>query len=124
MITGRIDGGTPIFNVRIIGGRGEEIVEGILDTGFDGAICLPIARAVSLGLELVDVWTSELADGTILADEPVFSGRMEWDGKVIKTRILLTKSADALLGTALLRGMNVGLNYSTGEVVIEEIKEG
>ena len=34
--------------------------------------------------------------------------------------IVLTKSADTLLGTALLRGMEVGLNYSTNEVVIEK----
>ena len=33
---------------------------------------------------------------------------------------MLTKSADALLGTALLRGMEVRLNYSTNEVVVEK----
>ena len=121
MITGRIEeNGTPILKARVIGERSEAIIEGILDTGFDGALCLPITIAVSLGLELVDVWTSELADGTILEDEPVFSGRMEWDGEIIKTRILLTKSVDALLGTALLKGMELKLNYSTNEVVIEK----
>jgi len=34
--------------------------------------------------------------------------------------IVLTKSADTLLGTALLRGMEVMLNYSTNEVVVEK----
>ncbi|MEA1869459.1 MAG: hypothetical protein U9N09_04830, partial [Euryarchaeota archaeon] len=57
-------------------------------------------------------------------DEPVFSGRMEWGREIIDVDVVLTKSADALLGTALLRGMEVGLNYLTGEVVIEEIKAG
>jgi len=33
---------------------------------------------------------------------------------------ILTKSADTLLGTALLRGMDVKLNYSTNEVVIKK----
>jgi len=121
MVRGRIEeNGTPILKIKVIGERSEAIIEGILDTGFDGALCLPITRAVSLGLELVDVWTSELADGTILEDEPVFSGRMEWDGEIIKTRILLTKSVDTLLGTALLKGMELKLNYSTNEVVIEK----
>ncbi len=121
MITGRIEeSGTPMLKVRVLGDRSEAIIEGILDTGFDGALCLPITKAVSLGLELVDVWTSELADGTILEDEPIFSGRMEWDGEIIKTRIVLTKSADCLLGTALLRGMEVGLNYSTNKVSLEK----
>ncbi len=121
MITGRIEeDGTPMLKVRILGDRSEAMIEGILDTGFDGALCLPITKAVSLGLELVDVWTSELADGTILEDEPIFSGKMEWDGEIIKTRIVLTKSADCLLGTALLREMEVRLNYATKKVSIEK----
>lgn len=121
MITGRIEeDGTPMLKVRILGDRSEAMIEGILDTGFDGALCLPITKAVSLGLELVDVWTSELADGTILEDEPIFSGKMEWDGEILKTRIVLTKSADCLLGTALLREMEVRLNYATKKVSIEK----
>ena len=62
----------------------------------------------------------ELADGTILESEPVFLGRMEWDENIIDVDILLTKSDDALLGTALLRGMELKLNYSTNEVVIKK----
>jgi hypothetical protein len=65
---------------------------------------------------------SELADGTILEDEPVFSGKMEWSGGIIDVDIVLTKSPDTLLGTALLRGMDVKLNYSTNKVVIEKSK--
>ena len=30
-----------------------------------------------------------------------------------------SKSANILLGTALLEGMKVGLNYSTSEIIIE-----
>jgi predicted aspartyl protease len=37
-----------------------------LDTGFDGFLCLPTPVAVSLGLELIDVVSSELADGTVI----------------------------------------------------------
>jgi clan AA aspartic protease len=96
------------------------MIEAILDTGFDGALCIPITKAVPLGLELVDVWTSELADGTILEDEPIFRGKVEWNGSVTDVDILLTKSADCLLGTVLLRGMEVRLNYSTNEVRIEK----
>jgi len=123
MIKGEISvSGSPILKAKIIGSRAEIVTDGILDTGFTGHLCLPITTAVSLGLELIDVENVELADGTIIEDEPVFSGRMEWGGEIIKTRIVLTKSADALLGTALLRGMEVKLNYSTNEVVVEKKK--
>jgi len=122
MITGKIsDNGSPIIETRVIGSRAEIVIEGVLDTGFDGYLCLPITTAaVSLGLELIKLENSELADGTILEDESVFSGRMEWNENIIDVDIVLTKSADTLLGTALLRGMEVKLDYSTNEVVVEK----
>lgn len=121
MIKGEISAsGSPIIKTKIIGSRAEIVIDGILDTGFDGSLCLPITTAVSLGLELIDLWSAELADGTILEDEPVFLGKMEWNGDIIEVDIVLTKSADTLLGTALLRGMEVRLNYSTNELVIEK----
>ena len=119
MIKGEIcSAGSPIIQTKIIGSRAEIVTDGILDTGFTGYLCLPITTAVSLGLELTGLESVELADGTILEDDPVFSGRMEWSREIIDVDVVLTKSADALLGTALLRGMEVGLNYYTGEVVI------
>ena len=85
MIEGVIqETGTPILTLKIIGkGRTEATVQGILDTGFDGFLCLPIPLAISLGLELIDVTRTELADGTIVEDELVFLGRAEWDGVVV-----------------------------------------
>lgn len=121
MIKGKIsDAGSPIIKTKIIGSRADIVVDGILDTGFDGYLCLPITMAVSLGLELIDLRRAELADGTILEDEPVFIGKMVWDGDIIDVDVVLTKSADTLLGTALLSGMEVRLVYSTNEVVIEK----
>ena len=120
MIKGEISpSGSPIIEMRVIGSRTEVTLKGILDTGFDGYLCLPMTIAVSLGLELIRLQTTELADGTILEDEPVFSGRMEWNGELIDVDIVLTKSPDTLLGTALLRGMDVRMNYSTGEIAIQ-----
>ena len=120
MIKGEISpSGSPIIETRVIGSRTEVTLKGILDTGFDGYLCLPMTIAVSLGLELIRLQTTELADGTILEDEPVFSGRMEWNGELIDVDIVLTKSPDTLLGTDLLRGMDVRMNYSTGEVAIK-----
>jgi len=125
MIKGKIsDVGSPIIKTKIIGSRAKIVVDGILDTGFDGYLCLPITTAVSLGLELIDLRRAELADGTILEDEPVFIGKMVWDGDIIDVDVVLTKSADTLLGTALLSAMEVKLNYSTNEVVIEKLEAG
>ena len=124
MIEGIIrEAGTPILTIKIIGKGGEDITtEGILDTGFDGFLCLPIPIAVSLGLELIDVTQTELADGTVVENELVFAGQVEWDGNVMDVDILLTRSEDVLIGTAFLEGYQVRLDYKANKVFIEKGK--
>ena len=123
MIEGAIrETGTPTLVLKVIGRGGSEVrVEGILDTGFDGFLCLPIPLAVSLGLELIDVTRTELADGTVVEDELVFAGRAEWDGAVMDIDILLTRSRDVLIGTAFLKGYMVRLDYQAHTVRIEKV---
>jgi len=122
LITGQINQAfSPILRVTVYGNKGEVTIDGILDTGFDGFICLPIAVAVPLGLELIDVTDSELADGTIVQDELVFAGKVLWDGEVIDVDVVLTKSADTLIGTAMLMNSDVRINFHTGEVLIEQV---
>lgn len=123
MIEGAIrETGTPTLRLKVIGRGGNEVmVEGILDTGFDGFLCLPIPLAVSLGLELIDVARTELADGTVMENELVFAGRAEWDGAVRDIDILLTRSGDVLIGTAFLKGYMVRLDYQAHTVRIEKV---
>jgi predicted aspartyl protease len=60
MIEGVIrETGTPIVTLNVLGARGNITVEGILDTGFDGFLCLPIPLALTLSLELIDVMRSD-----------------------------------------------------------------
>ena len=68
---------------------------------------------------MIDVADSELADGTIVQDELVFAGKVLWDDEVIDAEIVLTKSNDTLIGTAMLKNSDVRLNFRTGEVLIE-----
>ncbi len=125
MIEGVIrEAGTPILQLKLVGKGDTEITTGgILDTGFDGFLCLPIPLAVSLGLELIDVTRTELADGTVMEDELVFAGRAEWDGTVIEVDILLTRSGDVLIGTAFLKGYLVQLDYQANKVRIEKASD-
>lgn len=122
MIEGTIRGtGTPLLALQVIGKGGVGItVEGVLDTGFDGFLCLPVPLAVSLGLELIDVTRTELADGTVVEDELVFAGQAEWDGVVMDVDILLTRSADVLIGTAFLKEYLIQLDYKAKTVRIEK----
>lgn len=113
--------GTPVIALKVRGSREEVIVEGILDTGFTGFLCLPIFLAVPLGLELTDTITSELADGTTVEDELVFAGQAEWDGTIMDIAITLTRSEDVSIGTAFLTGYRVEFDYSASTVRIERV---
>jgi predicted aspartyl protease len=120
LITGQINqAGSPVLKITVYGNKGEVTIDGILDAGFDGFICLPIAVAVPLGLELINVTDSELADGTIVQDELVFMGKVLWDDVVVDVDILLTGSVDTLIGTAILMNSDVRMNFRTREVSIE-----
>ena len=122
MIEGTIRStGTPMLPLRILGHGTEVIVDGILDTGFDGFLCLPVLLAVSLSLELMDVTSSELADGTVVEDDLVFAGRAEWEGAIKEVPVLLTRAEDVLIGTAFLPGHRVELDYVANTVRVERI---
>lgn len=122
MISGVIlDNGTPVIELKVRGSQQEITVEGILDTGFNGFLCLPIFLAVPLGLALTDTITSELAEGTIVDDELVFAGQAEWDGIMMDVTITLTRSEDVLIGTAFLAGYRVELDYVARTVSIEKV---
>jgi clan AA aspartic protease len=125
MIEGIIrETGTPTLALKVIGkGDVEVSLEGILDTGFDGFLCLPIPVTVSLGLELIDATDTELADGSVVEDDLVFAGRAEWDGTVMDIEILLTRSTGVLIGTSFLRGYIVQLDYSANTVRIEKVPQ-
>ena len=43
----------------------EIAVDAVIDTGFDGYLCLPVQLAIQLGLELSGSIKVELADGSI-----------------------------------------------------------
>ena len=61
-----------------------------------------------------------MADGTILEDELVFTGEVEWNGTLMEVDILLTKSEDVLIETSFLNGYSVNLDYQTKKVRIEK----
>ncbi|MFQ6061959.1 MAG: hypothetical protein ACE5J9_02125, partial [Methanosarcinales archaeon] len=55
------ESGYPCIDLIVFGNRGNYPIEAIIDTGFDGDLCLPIQIAIQIGLELVSVQRFELA---------------------------------------------------------------
>ena len=106
---------TPTFDLEVMGSRARISVTCIIDTGFEGDICLPTALAVRLGLELTGETEVELADGTV-KKQLVFGGSVRFLGQTRKIGILISDSEDALLGTALLADCRLTIDFPTGKV--------
>jgi predicted aspartyl protease len=109
-VEGHIDEALQIrLPVRVRGQRGIVELSAVVDTGFNGALCLPISVAVTLGLMLSDIASIELADGRI-QPELVFEGWVQI-GEVPEqlVNILLTFGEEALVGMALLNLLNADL---------------
>ena len=83
-------------------------VDAVVDTGFDGNLCLPIQVAIQLGLKLCDTMKVELADGSIKR-ELVFMGLIKFGGEAKKARITLTESTDALMGTQMFSYLEIDI---------------
>jgi clan AA aspartic protease len=118
MIRGIVIDHSPYIEVVVIGNRGQIDTVALLDTGFDGDLSLPMEIGVVLGLELRDMVETELADGTVIL-ELTYTAHIEWDGEFRRVSVTLTRSDEALLGTKLLEGKSVNIDFRTGEVIIE-----
>ena len=108
---------SPRFDVEVMGLRRRVPVTAVVDTGFDGYLCLPTAIAVGLGLELVGEALVELADGSEKI-QLVFAGSVNFLGKVREVDIYVTQSDDALLGTALLADCRMVIDFPADSVRI------
>lgn len=102
--------GQPVLQVTVKGSRTQVLLEAIIDTGFDGFICLPVELAIQLGLELIGFQTVEYADGRRVR-ELVFLGSVILADREMTVEISLTNSQDTLLGTGLLEDYVVEINF-------------
>ena len=80
---------------------------------------MPIPVAIPLGLELYGDHYYELADGTVRNDV-TFQGMVYLDEEACQIEISLTESEDALLGSELLDGYVLEIDYGNRTVEIRE----
>jgi len=93
-------------DVDIIGRKMQITANPIIDTGFDGDLCLTLPMAIQLGLELSGSVKVELADGAIKR-ELIFSGSSKFGEETKDVEITLTESKDALIGTNMFSKLEI-----------------
>lgn len=94
-----------LISISVIGIRDEAVLDAVVDTGFNGEVCLSVPIAIQLGLELWGSEEFELADGT-RKEELVFRGRVLFGDEEHEVAIVLTNANQTLIGMELLQTQN------------------
>lgn len=87
----------------------------LIDTGFLGALALPEPTIEALGLPVLGQTEATLADGSVRVSV-VYEARLSWSESVLRVAALAMGDRP-LLGTALLEGMHLGVDFTEGGVV-------
>jgi clan AA aspartic protease len=111
---------TPRAEVEVGGSKGKVAIEAIVDTGFDGHLCIPVEVAVHLGLELNGAVIYELADGS-RKRELTFKANAHFLGSTRRVTVSLT-DADALIGTQLLADCRLVIDFPKNTVSVTRSK--
>ena len=94
------------------GGGQPQVVEAVIDTGFNGFLTLPPALIAVLGLTWLCRQQGQLADGSIQTFD-VYVATVDWDGQ---PRGVEVEAADAqpLIGMALMQGSDLRIQVAPG----------
>ena len=101
-----------LIEVRLSSG---EAIVCVVDTGFDGGLMLPRAVCDQLQFPIVGRLAFEMVGGTRLFAR-VGLANIDWLGEVRQIEIVVSEGNDALIGTELLTGTILTIDY-IGKVV-------
>ena len=89
-----------------------------IDTAFTGDLVLPRSTISQLALKRVSNVEARLADGSVSSYD-VFKGWTTWFGESRKLEVIEGDASLPLLGTRMLTGLRLTVDYASHEVRIE-----
>ena len=113
-MNGRYLFGLPFFTTSIHSKQ----IELLADTGFNGALLLPLRIIRELSLKRVGFTEFAMADGSIVTSE-IFSAEIEWLNKKRLVSVIASHSDFMLLGMELLKNAKTILEPSKELLIIE-----
>lgn len=93
-------------------------VEAWVDTAFNGGLVLPRSLIHAMNLPQESSAEAVLADGRTIELE-LFGCHLDWFGSIYKTQVVAGDGAHPLLGTQLLAGHRLTIDYAAGLVNLE-----
>lgn len=88
-----------------------------IDTAFNGGVAVPRKQITDLGLEKQSSAEAILADGRAVELE-TFACYLDWFGNTYETQVVGSDGEYALLGTMLLDGRRLTINYAAKTVEV------
>jgi len=98
---------------------GGEMLECLIDTGFDGALVLPRSEATRLNL-IVLGRVPIIGVGRIRAIADIAELEVEWLGARRAVEVIISSGDDWLLGTQLLDGSRLIVDYINYTVTVSD----
>jgi clan AA aspartic protease len=90
-------------------------IECVVDTGFEGALTLPPAAVATLRLPYLTDLAANLADDSSIRTA-VYAAVIVWNG-VERSVAVLAMGRRPLIGTVLLEGQHLGIDFTDGGAV-------
>lgn len=120
MIEGRVVGlQARVDLVLRLPGQPDLQIECVIDTGFEGALTLPPGAVMALHLPYLTHLAANLADDTDIQVD-VYGATVLWDGRTQEVAVLALGQRP-LVGTALLAGYHLGVDFAEGGAVRVDI---
>ena len=95
-----------------------QVIDTVIDTGFDGFLSLPSETIVHLGLPWTISNTATLADGSETLFD-FYTGTVIWDGQY-RTIDIAESETEPLLGMAMFYGYRLQIDNVEGGIVTIE----
>ncbi len=99
-----------------------ETLDLIVDTGFNGELCLPNSALLRHGFRFRGTRLVELADGSRVVSE-LYVGDILWFERRKKVTALATRSEESLMGTELLHGVRLEMDLDENWVHLIQKEE-
>lgn len=118
MMTGNIEDGIyPRTLLTIVASTGNIVEKMLVDTGFDGDVAIHYHDADRFEIELEDYLKIEYASGEAI-DEIYGYGKIRWFGETREVAIILSNDEEPAIGTRLLKGCVMTMNFIEDKLTI------
>ncbi|MBL7117725.1 MAG: hypothetical protein ISS94_02930 [Candidatus Syntrophoarchaeum sp.] len=109
----------PVIEIELIFEDRAERTFAIIDTGFNGYLCLAENFIDKMDLSYIGTDFFELGNGEIVEND-VFSGRIIFDKMERNVLVTLSTSSDVLIGTSLLKAKTLFIDFIDRRVEVRD----